>query len=88
MANKKVWFKFEPTKECILLIGLMLVCWITNYIADMFLGTSLFYVFYQGLFAIGCCITVPLYIMSIKKQHCNNNVNQLIGIYIDNFHTK
>ena len=66
--NLNRYFRFNPQKEILVVLGVFAACVLANTIANLFAG-NLFYLFYQGIFGLGICIFVPiLYIGKIKKE--------------------
>lgn len=61
-------FIFQPKKECWIAFAAFLACVVGNFIADRFVGTGAFYVFYQGIFALGICIVFPLWLTTVKQK--------------------
>ena len=85
---------FKPTKELFVVIGLMIFCWIFNFIADIFRGTYWFYLLYEGVFALGICISLPMIFTTIKMKRPISTIGLktsnwkkalLIGIAISSF---
>lgn len=65
----KTLIRVQPTNEFFVLIGCMLLCWTANWVADSFRGTLWFYLFYEGLFALGVCIALPAwYTKRVRKR--------------------
>ncbi len=86
--------RFKPTKELFLVIGLMIFCWIFNFIADISRGTYWFYLLYEGVFALGVCISLPMIFTTIKMKRPISTIGiktsnwkkaLLIGIAISSF---
>lgn len=67
MATRK-YFNFKPTIELIVVIGAMTLCWLFNHLADGFRGHWSFYLFYEGLFALGVCIILPVFYNTVIKK--------------------
>lgn len=63
----------KPNKELLFVFVLFLICIGMNFIADIFRGTVLFYIFYDVFFALGICIFSPLFLVSnILKQNISS----------------
>jgi hypothetical protein len=87
-------FRFKPTKEVFAIVGFMVLCWFFNFIADKFRDTNWFYLFYEGIFALGICISLPLYyttiltkksVSSIGIKSSNWKKSIIIGVVISSF---
>ncbi len=85
------WVRFKPTKEIISVLVFTIIVWVLNFITNYFHGTTLFYLFYQGLFGYGGCILLPLLWTTIKNKKPLKNIGItnknmlkaiLIGIFI------
>lgn len=61
-------FLFKPDKELWILFSAIIVCILFNFITDLFIGTLIFHIFYQGIFILGICIFFPLWLTAIKQK--------------------
>lgn len=61
-------FLFKPDKELWVLFFALIMCILFNFIADLFIGTLIFHIFYQGIFTLGICIFFPLWFTAIKQK--------------------
>ena len=61
-------FLFKPDKELWISFLALIACVLFNFIADLFRGSLAFYLFYQGIFALGICIFFPLWLTAIKQK--------------------
>jgi membrane protease YdiL (CAAX protease family) len=61
-------FLFKPDKELWISLAALIACVLFNFIADLFRNSMVFYIFYQGIFALGICIFFPLWFTAIKLK--------------------
>jgi uncharacterized protein len=59
---------FHPGKDALIALLAFIAGVLFNHIADLYVSTPIFYVFYQGIFALGICIFFPLWFTAIKQK--------------------
>jgi len=59
---------FRPEKEVLIAFYAFIACVLFNFISDLFIGTPLFHIFYQGILASGICILFPLWFTVVKQK--------------------
>jgi membrane protease YdiL (CAAX protease family) len=67
-VNIQGWFVFKPEKGWWVPFLAFIACVLCNFMADVFVGTSVFHLFYQGIFVLGICISFPLWFTAIKQK--------------------
>jgi uncharacterized protein len=66
--KKNILMFFRPEKELLVIILTFFTCVLINFISDLFRGTLLFHLFYQGIFVLGICIFFPLWFIVIRQK--------------------
>ena len=61
-------FLFKPDKALWISFLALIACVLFNFLADLFRGSLIFHLFYQGIFALGICIFFPLWLTAIKQK--------------------
>ncbi len=74
MKEKPILAAFKPEMELFLILLIFAIGVLINFIADSFgRGSLLFYLFYQGIFALGICIFIPMvYTVVYKKEELSS----------------
>jgi uncharacterized protein len=66
--KRNILIFFHPEKDVFIALSAFIVGILFNHIADFFVGTPVFHIFYQGIFALGICIFFPLWFIVIKNK--------------------
>lgn len=74
MTKRRILFAFKPVNELWLILIIFVLAVLVNFAADSSgRGTVLFYILYQGIFALGICIFVPVfYTLHYRKENLSS----------------